>query len=343
MNKTLTILRNEAESKESLEFQTLSQSFARALNGDMDNGLAGFLYSTPEYESDPARGAYHFDQLIKKCNEYYVYQSEIDIIQAMSEQLTSYLPGDVSIIEYGPGPRKSVYHKTLPLLKNIDRFSNYIAVDICQKFSDSAIVEIVKYFSHPIVDNISRDFLDPELDFSMYKNPVLISFGGSLFNLSTESAEVFNDLLVKNLHTWRNHIGGEGYLIISQDTMQDSEILLRAYRNTPNEELIRSVLYRIDRDLDVRNWNPMLWNYKVTWDNNKHRIDMGFEAASNHNFMLEGKRIFVEKGQYLHIESSYKLPEGKFIKICRKAGFMPIKTFRLPGNPIALHLLKVAA
>ncbi len=320
---------------------SLNTAFVNALQGDNKNDLADFLYSMPINDNDPVQGARYYDLILENCSDYYLYNAEIDMIDAYAKDIASSLPQSVSVIEHGPGPQKTIRRKTLPLLTALQDVKRYVAVDRNYAYAQLAGNYIKFSFPGIKIESIEGDQFDSALNYSYYENPLIIGFGGTLFNIDPANSENLQDNIARHMRIWANQLGQRGYLLIAHDTNQHESSLLKAYSNKWNEDFIRSVLYRVQRDLPLQNWTPNLWTYQVHWNPEKYQLDMGFVANDNQNIVLNGQTIEIKKDQYLHIESSYKLPADRFLEAAQAGGFEPVKTFSQPGNPVALHLLKV--
>ncbi len=321
---------------------SLSRALLDAIQGNVKNNLADFLYSMPVNDNDPVQGAMLYDLILDNCADYYLYNAEISIINEHAEYICQLLPGTLSIIENGPGPHKTIRRKTLPLLSAIKNLERYVAIDQCHAYAELAGNYIKFNFPKAKVESIEGDQFDINLNYSYYENPFMICFGPALLNTDPLGHENIADSVSRLMGVWARQLGLRGHLLIAQDTNQDKASLLKAYRNSWNENFNRSLLHRLGRDLPLRGWNVSSWDYSVVWDASNSRVDIGFTANDDHVFMLDQTPVKVTKGQYLHIVSSYKLPADRFLEAAKAGGFEPVRIFTQPGNPVALHLLKVA-
>jgi len=327
---------SEAEDRQ----KQLRDCFFSALSGHYKNNLVDFLYDPLPLAANNNIG--DFDKILACDDQYYVYQCEVDVINRALSSIYSYLPSGITMLEYGPGPVDSVLNKSGPLINTLNP-EKYIAFDRCLRYGRDAAALAKKINPKLESEFLTIDFFDKSISHKTIDSPLIISFGGTLFNIDADSPDEYLDNLSTHLYIWRSQLPENGYLLISQDTNNNAAILLSAYFNAWNESFIKNILIKMQSDPMQTGLDSNKWDYVVHWNEKTFQVDMGFVANDNFALSIGSQHVTVNKGQYLHVESSYKLPEAVFLDAARKGGFMPVQTFRQPGNPVVLHLLRVAA
>jgi uncharacterized SAM-dependent methyltransferase len=319
---------------------SFAQALAKGLAGVQQNCLAGYLYGEPHYAGDPVDGARYFDAILTDCPAYYVQKEEAELVREYSADIAALLPKNSTIIEMGPGPLCSVEKKTLPLIAQIDPDA-YFCVDTCDEYNHATVTFLNKHFPNIASNSLLADFFVPDLSFVGVEGRVGVCFGGTLLNITPVKTENFLQALTRHLAIWSTTIGQNGYLLITQDLNQDEGDLLAAYKNPENEVFIRNVLHRVQRDLRTGNWSAEAWEHSVNWKKNHGRLDIGFISKYNQSLMLDKQQYAVQEGQYMHVVSSYKIPELNFIYAAKAAGMKLIKTFKQANNRHCLHLFRI--
>ncbi len=311
------------------------------MNQEYDSGIADYLYSTPVNDNDPVRGERIFQDLLSDCQNYYLCSKEAELLQNHCAALKDLLPCELSVIEFGPGSENSVLQKTLALLSALPGIDRYTAVDVNENYAAAAVKLVQQKFSGIKSGLIHDTCFNPDLNFRNYKNPIIICLGGLIFNNYLSPSGDSTHLIADYLRIWAGQLGAGGYLAISQDTNSDEKSLKDAYQNPWMAELIQNILWRVNRDLPIDGLNALSWKYQSSWNPENYRLDLGLVSTELQHLEFDDAIYQIKKGQYMHVVSSYKYPENVFLSAAANAGFISVKTFRQPDNPIVLHLLKV--
>jgi uncharacterized SAM-dependent methyltransferase len=274
-----------------------------------------------------------FSELIANCPDYYYFRSEVELIEHHASRIAGLLGRGLHVVEYGPGCEQSIKNKSLRFLSGFKSIESYCAVDVNKNFAESAARFIgancnVKKSIHSINNCFSANLSWPDA------NTLLFSFGGLICNQPLAA----NDNLSKPLSLWRSQLQKGAHLLVSQDANQDIGKLQSAYDNKWMERLVlNSLLGSCSNKIAANNLK-----YKVVFDNQKQSVILGALFLQNQEIILNNKPRLVESGDFMPVVDSYKLTEEQFLNASQNAGFLPVQTFRLPNNPIVMHLLRAA-
>ncbi|NEO79916.1 MAG: L-histidine N(alpha)-methyltransferase [Moorea sp. SIO4G3] len=131
----------------------------------------------------------------------------------------------------------------------------------------------------------------------------------------------------------------EGLIIVGVDANQNESSLKKAYDTEEVANFILSVLYCIDRDLPMTNFNPAAFKYQPEWIPNNYCLKHNVIATSNQAFVFDGVNISIKEDEKFHIFSSYKYPVDYFQKIARQGGLEPLAHFEDENHRMVIHVL----
>jgi uncharacterized SAM-dependent methyltransferase len=313
--------------------------------------MGRYAHSYPQYINDPAGGASFWEKFIRSP-EYYIFGEECRLIQAEADQIISCLPDNISLIELGPGESQAVRNKTVPVIEAFNKSANsnkdkniaeYIALDISSDYVKNARRIIEGKFSIP-TSGVSSDFTTENLKINTKETPVMLMFGGTLFNVSSVVGLKTEYMLRSYLDNIRDIMGEEGYLVVTQDKNRDLKKLRKAYNHKMCETTALSIMHRIERDLDTQNFSGDDFKYRINWDPRKELLSLN--AVSNveepKSFTISNIRFAINKGDEFPLVNAFKFSTKTFKTIANEAGFSVIKTIEnKKDDPIALHILKM--
>ena len=159
--------------------------------------------------------------------------------------------------------------------------------------------------------------------------------GSTITNLSTNNCLNF-------LGKISQAIQPNGILIVGVDSNQNEASLRKAYDDGKMAKLTLSILYFINRDLPVSDFDPTAFNYEFNWVAETHCVEHNVRATKEQNFLLDGIPINIKSGEKFHFLSSYKYPVDYFQNIAIKAGLKPLDYFVEQANErMVVHVLGV--
>lgn len=314
--------------------------------------MASFAYASPEFEGDLVRGTELWPKMARSPG-YYLYWDEIKLAENCGEQIVNLLPANLknfSVIEMGPGDVDIVQKKTHNLLKAFQRvkgpgcLKNYIAMDVDQGYATRAARETGKTFGVR-EDYIVSDFRKFGLRVQTEATPVMVVFGGTLFNMPKLKDAKPHHILQTYLTYLRDIIGKDGYLIVTQDVNTDEKSLLAAY-DDPNgygRETARGIMHRISRDLKTRNFSGHDFDCVVRWDRADSRVTINARAKLSKYFEVGDVPFTLQKDQEWSLVNAFKMSAETFKRNAEFAGFEHVGMVSENTNKrIVAHVLRVA-
>lgn len=314
--------------------------------------MASFAYASPEFDGDLVRGTELWPKMARSPG-YYLYWDEIKLAENCGDQIVNLLPANLknfSVIEMGPGEVDIVQKKTHNLLKAFQRvkgpdcLKNYIAMDVDQGYATRAARDTGKAFGVR-EDYIVSDFRKFGLRVQTEATPVMVVFGGTLFNMPKLKDAKPHHILQTYLTYLRDIIGKDGYLIVTQDVNTDEKSLLAAY-DDPNgygRETARGIMHRISRDLKTRNFSGHDFDCVVRWDRADSRVTINARAKLSKYFEVGDIPFTLQKDQEWSLVNAFKMSAETFKRNAEFAGFEHVGMVSENTNKrIVAHVLRVA-
>ena len=106
-------------------------------------------------------------------------------------------------------------------------------------------------------------------------------------------------------------------------------------------KFILSILYYINRDLPIYDFDPTAFNYEFNWVAETHCVEHNVRATQDQSFVLDGIPISIKSGEKFHFLSSYKYPVDYFQNLAIKAGLKPVDCFVDQNERMVIHVLGV--
>lgn len=321
-------------------------------SGDRSGHMARYAFTRAQTPQDKARGAEYWEKFIDTAPNYYLYREERNLIQASAKKIAASLPDEVSFIELGPGENHAVREKTLAFLRAFNRAATatpsgkrqileYKALDIAPSFACDAARSVTGSLnipSHPVVS----DFTEDNLTIPTQGCPVMLVFGGTLFNASSVKGYKPEYALQSYLDNIRDIVGPEGYVVITQDINTDEKSLMKAYRHKMCEKAALSIMHRMERDLDTTNLNGDDFQHRIKWDPARSLLTLNAVSKVDKQIMIGGVPFTLRKNDTYPLVNAFKYSIGHFEKVAEDAGFEMIDTVRTGKEKrIALHLMRV--
>jgi len=238
----------------------------------------------------------NYNNFIKNCPDYYLFNDEAKAISSNQRLLAEYLKDVTDIVEIGPGSDYTLEHKTLPILSYVENLKRYHAVDISKSFLDNACNYIKKHTLNIEISSVEADLMQDEkieLNHTPYDKKAVIFLGSTLGNFS----KIQQNYVIKqiSLLTKTNDIA-----IITIDTNQDKESILRAYDNNYLKKFFFDVIRHFSSICPE--FLPYV-NYlevKCRLDEVNKLVDVFFVVKNNFSFFLKNYgEIKLTKGQEL--------------------------------------------
>jgi L-histidine Nalpha-methyltransferase len=276
---------------------------------------------------------------LNSAPEHYCYSEEAALIQASAAEIGRVVNLGSSIVELGVGSTEAIEQKTLPLLNALRWPRTYTACDLSAEFAETAATLVDAAFPLIRSETLVGDYTKAQFFEEKETTPLLMQFGGTLFNVIDDYQE---DTALLQMYTglvrFSHMLPLGGYFLLSQDANADGDDLIDAYKKAG--PFVLNVLHRIKRELRPTGFDPDAFVYVPRWDAVRHLLIHDAVATKTQKIMLLGEQFEIGKGQALSITHSLKCPVPWFQALAEKAGFSSERVFTSPSGRMVLHLLK---
>jgi len=179
------------------------------------------------------------------------------------KDLPRYVPSGIPYVDFGVGGSESFKRYVLPTMRLLAS-ADYYGVDFDQKILDQ-IESVRPTLSDIDVHTIRTDFFTPSNRIISQTPALGVMNGITLTNmygsLNDTSPEANLIGALNNLSQLTNH----GWLLLSIDTNQDRESLLKMYHTPLNSKLNIASLPRMEAELPVSGFDSSLFEYTPEW------------------------------------------------------------------------------
>ena len=309
--------------------KTESNDYSEVLAG-LSNAKQKKISSKFFYDKN---GSDLFDK-ITNLEEYYPTKKEMEILDSHNEDFLNYLPSNASVIEFGSGSNK----KIKKLLEVLDKPKEYIPIDISKEFLYQNALESAKEFPKLKIKAICADFDQIDVVNKIISNSdSKIGFfpGSTIGNYSPTDA-------MNLLKNFAKIIGNNNYLIIGVDLKKKISILEKAYNDKKgitemfNKNILRSINNNYGSKFNLDNFS-----HKAFFNKEFDRIEMHLVSKKEQSIKLFDRKIFFEKGESIHTESSYKYSIDGFKHFVKSLDFETLKVLTDKNEFFGVFFLRV--
>ena len=264
------------------------------------------------------RGAELFEQIMT-LPEYYPTRTELGILDANAQAISSWIGAQARIVEFGSGSGD----KTRLLLEHLATPSEYLPIDIAaaqlNEFAASLRLEFPDLRVRPIVADYTRGLrLPPRVPES---GRTIVFFPGSTIgNFEPDAASSF-------LHSAAQLSGPGAGLLIGVDLRKDPALIERAYNDAAGVTAAfnRNILNHVNR-LFAGNFDPDAFHHRAFFNDARGRIEMRLVSGRVQSATLngpDGRETMFEfaEGEELVTEYSYKYTVEEFVRLAQAVGF----------------------
>lgn len=292
-----------------------------------------------------ACGKYIYDgnnwlPVIEHDDSYYPPEADQSLVNAALLDVDTWgIPEGTPYVDLGAGGRGSFMRYALPIIRQL-RSSEYIGVDFCDGVLDD-IRKLAPIFGKEVLIKAEKlDLFFPTAKVLSIASPALgVMNGLTLGNIgNAHTLEEVEQSLVSSLK-YLSQLCGHGWLLATIDTNQCESVLKKAYDTPSLQSLFLSVLHRAAHELPVASFDPNGFVYEPVFRPELQQLAHMATATSSQNFTLGSHPIHVEKGQRIHLLSSYKFKQAFFEKCVRRAGLSVTKHWEHKTGVI-LYLLR---
>jgi L-histidine Nalpha-methyltransferase len=259
------------------------------------------------------RGAQLF-QKICELPEYYITQTELQILRLRSAEMAAALGENVELIGLGTGAGT----KTRILLEELRDPAVYIPIDISNEQLQKSSARFRQMFPKLEILPIASDYLEP-FELPLPRKPssrsVVYFPGSTIGNLEPNAATEFLRRLV-------DLCGEGGGLLIGVDLQKDRRIIEAAYNDSQGvtAEFNLNLLVRANRELSA-DFDLNNWRHRAIYNSSDGRIEMYLISEGDQRVHIENRKFDFAAREKILTEHSYKYtPEG-LAALARNAGF----------------------
>jgi dimethylhistidine N-methyltransferase len=276
------------------------------------------------------RGSKLFDRICEQP-EYYPPLVESKMLSRLTEDISSLTGKGRVLIEPGAGNAAKVR-----LLLDTLQPAAFIALDISFYHLKLAAKDLAREYPwlpvHAVCVDYTHSLPIPE---QAPDAPRLMFFpGSSLGNFDPEEASGFLGMV-------RHTLGDDGMLLIGVDTKKRESVLSAAYNDEAGmtAEFNLNLLHRMRNELDV-DCDPESFEHRAFYNSAAGRIEMHLVSKCRQELEVNGYRFYLEAGESLHTENSYKYTPDEFISLAANSGFREINHWLDSDELFAIYLLE---
>ncbi len=280
---------------------------------------------------DDNQGSIYFEELLLNP-DYYPAHCENEILNTHSENITNYLPQNVTVADLGAG-EGSKTKLILNALNKAGKLKAYIPIDISHRYLVNISREFKKMFPQIDILPVEADYYSAMQKISTEKNLFLLFLGNSFGNLDKNEQQEF----LKFIHSYTKP--GD-FLLLGLDLKKDEKILHRAYRETCRNWCFY-LFERINRELQA-DFDKNLFEYHTEYSAETGEYKWFFISKTTHTVYLAatGTEIEFKEDEKIFIGRSFKFDEAEIIKMAQNAGLEITDIFYDSKKYFADFLLK---
>ena len=304
----------------SIDFQQ-AVHHQRLLNEVIDGLTSHPKTLNPKFFYDE-KGSKLFEEICAQP-EYYPTRTESAILKDRIESIASVLGQTDILLEYGSGAAE----KVRTLLDHLPKLSAYVPIEISKEILFKTSEKLQNEYPKLRIIPICADFTS-ELELPLFHIsrstvrplgtlPRKVAFfpGSTIGNFSPDQALAF---LKRSL----DHVGTGGGLLIGIDLKKDRKILEAAYndRRGVTAEFNLNILTHLNQQFET-DFEPSGFYHEAFFNEKESRIEMHLVASRSQRVHVGEYEISLQRGEYIHTESSYKYSIEEFKRLAANAGF----------------------
>jgi dimethylhistidine N-methyltransferase len=313
------------------------------LRDEVERGLASDPPSLPPKLLYDEEGARLFEE-ITRLPEYYLFRTEIQILDSHLSEISLYAGPGVKVVELGSGNGE----KAELLLRALEKPAAYIPVDIAREQLDLVVSRVGAGFPDlrvlPLVADFTGGIQLPGMEGPMGSRtgrPLFFFPGSTIGNFEPEDAGSF-------LRAAGVSLGAGAALLIGFDLVKNRDLLEAAYDDAAgitaafNINLLRHLnrLLHTDFLLDC-------YRHRAVWNPEASRIEMHLLALADQVVTLPSSsgrtlpwRLRLRAGDHIVSEHSYKYTLEEFRTLAAKSGWETVNVWTDPLRWFAVGLLE---
>lgn len=278
------------------------------------DGLQKFPRELPTKYLYDERGSGLYERICA-LEEYYIPRTEAVIMENNIKDMVKLLGPNVVLIEYGCGNCT----KTRILLDNMEDLTAYVPIDISYEQLRRVSAELGESYPGLEILPVCADYTSCnfQLPSPEKQSDRCVAYfpGSSIGNFNPHAAETL-------LAGIAAICGPGGALLIGADLRKDLDVLHRAYNDSEGVTAAfnLNLLERINRELqgDFRIEN---FEHRACYNPDEGCVEMHLVSLKDQAVHIDNTAIFLEKGESIWTESSYKYEIDGFVQLAAAAGF----------------------
>jgi dimethylhistidine N-methyltransferase len=285
------------------------------------------------------RGSQLFEEICG-LDEYYVTRTERAILLERASELARIAEDPCTVFELGCGNSEKTALLLRPLAR-IGALRRHIALDISSAALNSARVALGEHLPSLDVITICSDYRGGvgQVRELVIGRLVTLLLGGNIGNYDLAEAGALLEMV-------RGASRPGDLLVVGADRPKDPAILVAAYDDARRvtAQFNLNVLHRLNRELGAT-FEPANFEHLAAWNQEEWRIEMHLRSTRDQVVWIEKlqQQFQFRAGETIHTESCYKLPDGAFEEIARRAGWTPRARWVDREERFAVHVLGARA
>jgi dimethylhistidine N-methyltransferase len=278
-------------------------------------------------------GCQLFDEIC--ClDEYYVTRTEMRILQERIAEICALFGPECRLIEFGSGSNA----KTRILLDHLLAPAAYVPVDISRAHLLQCSARIARSYPELCITPVCADFTTafalPAMPCGV-RRTVAFFPGSTIGNLEQAEAENF-------LRRIAIHCGAGSGLLIGVDMKKDRLTLERAYNDARGvtARFNLNLLARINRAFDAGIRSDQ-FQHHAFYNEEFGRIEMHLVSLVEQTMQLNGSTFFLEEGEHIVTEHSYKYSVDEFARLAARSGWAVKSLWTDAANLFSVQYLAV--
>jgi dimethylhistidine N-methyltransferase len=273
---------------------------------------------SPKYFYDET-GSQLFEA-ITALPEYYLTDTEIDIMERHAGEMADLVGEEASLIEFGSGSSM----KTRLLLEHLHAPAVYVPVDISEEHLLASQRRLRKDFPDievlPVVADFTHEFDLPE-PATMPRRNIVYFPGSTIGNFEHDDA-------IELLRVMHHEAGSDGALLIGVDLQKDPAIIDAAYNDSAGltARFNLNMLVHLNREFHA-DFDVDAFTHRATYKPGEGRVVIELVSAREQVVTLGGTRIPFATHETIITEYSHKYTLDGFAAMAGVAGFRVERTW----------------
>ena len=310
------------------------------------NDMLGVFPDVSGHVSHPGSCGKHlynrdnWTSVIKYDADYYPAEADRELVRNALQDIGDWgVPQHTAYVDLGVGGITSFERYALPIMQQLHS-KHYIGVDYCDQVLKDLQTLRPANLAGLHIDTVKLDLFCASNQFIASKKRALgVMNGLTIGNIGDVGSIRHLKISLNDVLRQLSQLCGHGWLLITTDTNQDEASLRRAYNTAGVQNLFRWLMTRVDQELPVKNYQPGLFGYESIFNRQLQRMEHRAIATQAMDFTLGGRPIHLERGQPVHLCSSYKYRRDLFEECCHRAGLSSVREWTHETG-VVLYLLK---